>query len=291
MPPRRPSTTRDSATRPPSQRRAAQKKRPAETALALTPPPRRRRVVSAAAGRPDDVGNPVTGPLPSTQPGGSTEGVQQTTEIIAQVTREVLRQLREDRSASPGTRDQLPVPRDDVLPATDVGTHVPLTGHPLTSSADDQMDGAVAGAINSLLRGDVGEQTIPQSLTLHTTELGADLSDRIPSKIWANEYVDFFELVNKVQPQQLTVSTGSSQQIISVMPQSKGRQISTIDQWTSAFLVFGAVYTQRFPEVAHGMFKYCEVVRDIAQTGPPFAWRQYDEQFRSFRQSNPMNFP
>ena len=93
-----------------------------------------------------------------------------------------------------------------------------------------------------------------------------------------------------MQPQQLTVSTGSSQQIISVMPQSKGRQISTIDQWT-AFLVFGAVYTQRFPEVAHGMFKYCEVVRDIAQTGPPFAWRQYDEQFRSFRQSNPMNFP
>ena len=39
------------------------------------------------------------------------------------------------------------------------------------------------------------------------------------------------------------------------------------------------------------MFKYCEVVRDIAQTGPPFAWLQYDEQFRSFRQSNPTNVP
>ena len=50
------------------------------------------------------------------------------------------------------------------------------------------------------------------------------------------------------------------------MPQRNGRQISTIDQWTSAFLVFGAVYTQRFPEVAPGMFKYCEVVRDIVQT-------------------------
>ena len=92
------------------------------------------------------------------------------------------------------------------------------------------------------------------------------MSDRIRSKIWANEYVDFFELINKVQPQQMTMSTGYSHQIISVMP-----QISTIDQWTSAFLVSGAVYTQRFPEVAPGMFNYCEVVRDIVQTGPPFA--------------------
>ena len=53
------------------------------------------------------------------------------------------------------------------------------------------------------------------------------------------------------------MSIGSSHQVISVMPQpGKGRQISTIDQWTSAFLVFGAVYipsdspTQRFPHPA-----------------------------------------
>ena len=149
------------------------------------------------------------------------------------------------------------MPGDDVLPAKDVGTHVALTGHPSTSSAEDQMDGAVAGAINSLLCGDVGEQTIPQSLPLHTTELQADLSDHILSKFWAKEYVDFFELINKVPPQQMTVSTGYSHQIISVMPQSKGRHICTIDQWTFSFLLFGAVYTERFPEVAPGMFKYC----------------------------------
>ena len=88
-----------------------------------------------------------------------------------------------------------------MLPATDVGTHVNLTGHPSTSSTEDQVDGAVVGSINTLLRGDVGEQIIPQSLPLHTTELGADLSYRIRSKIWANKYVDFFELINKVQPQ------------------------------------------------------------------------------------------
>ena len=52
--------------------------------------------------------------LLATQPSGSTEGVQQTAEIIVQVTREVLRQLHKDCSASPGARDSLPVPGDDV---------------------------------------------------------------------------------------------------------------------------------------------------------------------------------
>ena len=84
---------------------------------------------------------------------------------------------------------------------------------------------------------------------------GAYFSERIKEKIWTNEYVDFYDLVHNVQPQQLSMSTGSSHQVISVMPQpDKGKHISTIDQWTSAFLVFGAVYTQRFSHSAHGMF-------------------------------------
>ena len=82
----------------------------------------------------------------------------------------------------------------------------------------------------------------------------------------------------------MAVSSGDSHQLFSLLPQARGRQISTIDQWTSAFLVFGAIYAQRFPEAAPGLFKYCEVVRDIAATGPPLAWRQYDARFRSLRQ-------
>ena len=74
----------------------------------------------------------------------------------------------------------------------------------------------------------------------------------------------------------------------SPMPQpSKGRRISTTDQWTSAFLLFGAIYTQRFPNAAPGMFKYCDIVCDIAVTGPLFAWCQCDKQFR---QLDPVRF-
>ena len=97
--------------------------------------------------------------------------------------------------------------------------------------------------------------------------------------------------VHHFQPQQMAVSSGDSHQVFSLLPQARGRQISTIDQWTSAFLVFGAIYAQRFPEAAPGLFKYCEVVRDIAATGPPLAWRQYDARFRSLWQFNLPDFP
>ena len=70
-----------------------------------------------------------------------------------------------------------------------------------------------------------------------------------------------------------------------------GRQISTIDQWTSALLGFWAIYSQRFPNSAPGMFKYCDIVRDIAVTGPLFAWCQYDKQFRQFQLLDPVSFP
>ena len=279
MPRGRPPTTSGASARQPSQRRAAMLKRAAESAPSVpAPQARRRRQVSAAAGRPDEVDHPVvtSGGL---QPTAGTS----TAEMVAIVTREVLRHLREERVVAP-----LPV-AVPAVPVPVLPVEIPVVPQPHPA---EQMDGGVARAINSLLQGDVGEAQLPKTLPLHSTALGADLSERIKGKIWANEYVDFYALVHNLQPQQLSVSTGSSHQVISMMPQpGKRRQISTIDQWTSAFLVFGAVYTQRFPQSSPGMFKYCEVVRDIAQTGPMFAWRQYDEQFRNFRHSDPESFP
>ena len=278
MPRGRTSTTRGAAVRQPSQRRAAIRKRAAETAPPMPAPPvRRRRPVSAAAGRPDESVIPDGGP--------STVSTS-TAEMVAIVTREVLKQLHDDRAAVP-----VPVPAAPVdVPAAPIAVPdlmmPPVAGNP--PDAADQVDNTVAGAIDALLRGEQGEPTLPQTLPLHTTELGADLSDKVKAKIWENEYVDFYELVNTSKRHQMP---DYAHPLLSLIPQGKVRQISSIEQWTSAFLVFGAVYTQRFPDKAPGLFKYCEVVRDIANTGPPFAWRQYDEQFRAFRHSNPPSFP
>ena len=213
-----------------------------------------------------------------------------------------MKQQREDRAAVPVAVPAAPV---DVPAAPIAVPFVPVTvsSHPTADVipdlmmppvvgnppyAADQVDYTVAGAIDALLRGERGEPTLPQNLPLHTTELGADLSDKVKAKISANEYVDFFEFVNASKRHQMP---DYAHPLLSLIPQGKVKQISSIEQWTSAFLVFGAVYTQRFPDKAPGLFKYCEVVRDIANTGPPFAWRQYDEQFRTFRHSNPQSFP
>ena len=127
--------------------------------------------------------------------------------MVAIVTREVLRHLREDRVVAP-----LPV-AVPAVPVPVLPVEIPVVPQPHP-----------AGAINSLLQGDVGEAPLPKTLPLHSTALGADLSERIKGKIWANEYVDFYELVHNVQPQQLSVSTGSSHQVISMMPQPGKRR-------------------------------------------------------------------
>ena len=176
MPRGRPSTTSGASARQPSQRRAAMLKRAAESAPSVPAPQTRRCCqVSAAAGRPDEVDHPVV-TAEDLQPTAGTS----TAEMVAIVTREVLKHLREERVVAP-----LPVAVPAVpVPVTRVVTSQP---HPADSSlAAEQMDGGVAGAINSLLQGDVGEAPLPKTLPLHSTALGADLSDRIKGKMWAN---------------------------------------------------------------------------------------------------------
>ena len=260
MPRGRPTKRAAPAVRPPSARRAAML-HPVEPDLPA-PPVRRRRIASAAAGRPED--------LPPTDTASAAS-------LVVLVTREVLQQLREDRDAA---LPSLPAP---VRPAPVLPVAEPL-------------DMAVTGALSTMVDTDIytGEPPpIPSIIPMHTTPLGAELSAKLKNKIWADEFVDFIDLTHPVQqrPQQVSVQSGETHQVISIMPQSRGRQISSIDQWTSALLVFGAVYTQRFPQSAPGIFKYAEIVRDIALTGPPFAWRQYDAHFRTLRQTDPSSFP
>ncbi|KAI0208530.1 hypothetical protein LSAT2_006793 [Lamellibrachia satsuma] len=176
MPRGRTSTTRGAAVIQPSQRRAAIRKRAAETAPPMPAPPvRRRRPVSAAAGRPDESVIPDGGP-----PTVSTS----TAEMMAIVTREVLKQLRDDRAAEP-----VAVPPASVdVPATPIAfPYVPVTvsshrtadvipdlimppvvGNP--PDAADQVDYTVAGAIDALLRGEQGEPTLPQTFASTYTE-------------------------------------------------------------------------------------------------------------------------
>ena len=77
-------------------------------------------------------------------------------------------------------------------------------------------------------------------------------------------------------------SSGSNQPLVSLEPLQNFKRITSIDQWTTAFQVFVAVYTIRFPDSAPGLMEYSATVRDLAAKNAH--WRYYDENFRYLRQ-------
>ena len=124
--------------------------------------------------------------------------------------------------------------------------------------------------------------------SLISVPLSSRVPDKIQSKIWANEYVDLgillCSLPNDPKYNFTVKSAQSNHPVVSLEPVQNTKRISTIDQWTSAFQIFVAIYTVRFPESAPGLMKYSATVRDLA--GKNAHWRFYDENFRYLRQKS-----
>ena len=214
--------------------------------------------------------------------------------MVALVTREVMQQLRQDRAAAPPPTTGLSHARG--RPCGSTSRAVPSSPGWVVSRSHRQY----RYRCHNFPAPGGGHQWVTDvhisTDALHCTGCHpVRPRQRHKGMIWADECVNIYELTNPLQFQPQQVSFASGSQIVSPMPQpSKGRQICTIEQWTSAFLVFEAIYTQRFSNFAPDMFIYSDIVRDIAVTGPLLAWRQYDEQFRQFRQfrqSDPVTFP
>ena len=123
---------------------------------------------------------------------------------------------------------------------------------------------------------------------LISVPLSSRAQDKIQSKIWTNEYIDLGTLLPSLpgDPKyNFTVkSSGSNQHLVSLEPVQNSKRITSIDQWTTAFQVFVAVYTIRFPDSAPGLMKYSATVRDLAAKNAH--WRYYDENFRYLRQKS-----
>ncbi|XP_078363440.1 uncharacterized protein LOC144647516 [Oculina patagonica] len=124
---------------------------------------------------------------------------------------------------------------------------------------------------------------------LISVPLASRVPEKIQNKIWANEYVDLGNLCVSIpgDPKyNFTVKTSSTSQqpVVSLEPVQQTKRIATIDHWTSAFQIFVAIYTIRFPECAPALMKYSATVRDLAAKNAH--WRYYDENFRYLRQKS-----
>jgi len=88
-------------------------------------------------------------------------------------------------------------------------------------------------------------------------DIDARVNDKLKSKIWNNEYVDFGSLlVNPVGQTkfQISVQNKDSSPSLCVEPLDKPRNITSIDTWLTAFHVFVGVYARKYPTETPGAF-------------------------------------
>ena len=156
----------------------------------------------------------------------------------------------------------------------------------------------------SVLTEGTGTQFTAQPLALQSNSepfasiavaLGSRVSPKLRAKIWANEFIDFGALLTSSPNKNrfsvcLTPSSNSSNQPrLTLEPCQPPQKIHTFLQWLSAFNVFVAIFSEKFPNETPRLMKYSEIVRDISSK--PGDWYFYDEQFRYIRQSAPDKYP
>ena len=161
---------------------------------------------------------------------------------------------------------------------------------PSTSATVPAQDAMMSAVLSDFLAGNLqGESTVPQPLPdLPQSPLGIHVQDRLKSKIIGNQYVEFFELLPNITSQIPEISIAISGSVASVSSSRGHKKVNSIEQWTDAWFVYAALYLERHPLEAVGLLRYAETIRDMARRGPHLAWRQYDEQFRLTKASQPI---
>ncbi|XP_041458590.1 uncharacterized protein LOC121410509 isoform X2 [Lytechinus variegatus] len=129
---------------------------------------------------------------------------------------------------------------------------------------------------------------LPQPLVSVCDPLGADISLGLKEKIWQGDYVDLVLLQKQTRNSFLTnnIGPGTTFQLMpsasgfQLQPQTNARQqrITSIEQWTSVFLVYISIYLERHP--GRELLKYMDMVRGAARNNGGYGWRDYDVQFR-----------
>lgn len=114
---------------------------------------------------------------------------------------------------------------------------------------------------------------------------GATLDPRVKAKIWSHQFVELANMVPKNQaPPGLNIHSeaGASSQFS--ITSARARQPSDIQEWHSWFIIYAAVYTQKYPHEAPALFTYIDRIFGLKTTYPnKFIWREYDLQFRRTR--------
>ena len=125
---------------------------------------------------------------------------------------------------------------------------------------------------------------------LDPVRLGSDdLSAHVPAsicqKIQSLQYININLLLKGAVELQEICSGGAvhlnKQGVLESRPKIVKEQVSSIEKWTDAFLIFSSIFLKKHPSKAQELLQYMSIIREAANRSPSsFAWRQYDEHFR-----------
>ena len=178
----------------------------------------------------------------------------------------------------------------DTTPLVSVaGPSSPQLNIPAPNSLSNE-NPALGDLLDKVFAGEPARSTEMHNFSTNIVSDGIPLASSVPHKlklkIWNNEFIDFRSLLGtREEPVSLSISTG----IIQLHQSPKFKSPINISQWTDAFLLFMAVYIEKYSTEAPHLLKYAHMVREIYQLHGDNAFRSYDEQFRKLRET--MNLP
>jgi hypothetical protein len=123
--------------------------------------------------------------------------------------------------------------------------------------------------------------------------LTATVDDKIRSRIHAGEYVKLATLLSQHPSKpdnQNYNSVDKDGQLLFVRSMDRD-QIKSITQWTKAFNIYVAIYTERHPTEIGNLMVYANIVQNIAEGCGEQAAFDYDEKFRRWRHHDPAACP
>ena len=234
-----------------------------------------RRRVTAAAGAPPAEVAPIVGPSVGT------------TDVMADaIAAAVLRQLEQSGRL-------LPLPVAQAAPSVPTPA-VAQAAPEVSSDDDDDVDAALSGLL-------VGELYTPlPSYHVISRPLGASLPDSLKTKIRRGDYVNLQLLLvdnddddddnmYEQQQQRLTLQVGRQDTLYLLKP-STNKASKTIDQWVTAFTIYGAVLTEPSPHLAPGIFKHIAGITEMAPRFGGLAWYHYDKAYRKEMGANHLSY-
>ena len=140
-----------------------------------------------------------------------------------------------------------------------------------------------SGDILDIIIPSAKSQGEPDMITSNSMYL--HVSPALVSTIIQNKYVSLSELLpSHSQDVTLGVTAGGH---VTLNKHSKSVQITSFDQWISAFLVFSAIYTEQFQDTANSLFTYIALVQELYKTYGITTATKYDEKFRRLKERSP----